>query len=371
MRIAAWALLLVTVAGGCGGDKDGAALVLPKVYPPVRASTPTGLIADPRFTASVAQSLAAMLAQMTGGDTMPGSADGGTMPGSAGGDTMPGSAGGNTMPGSISLGTAVQERLYTPGPTSLLRIVKELDDRVAQLDPQPGKHACLTMAPVSKTYNLPGGQSFTVKLQCLESHGSDWVGFGFATALQASDAGAPASDAGALATEGGGDDFFLVAGQAGGGGGAYHIQRSTGNVEGWIAVADSQAPGNSQVIMHLVTNKAAGSLELALGGSAVGFCTAHLKTDADSVFIKARINAPPPPGTPAGSQHCAAERTGCFASTALATDLGAGAAACADIAPGTFQLAVGLDASNDAGANVTPSTIYTYFNQPPAGVPAF
>jgi hypothetical protein len=335
---AAGAGLILAAALGCGGGKgDDQALALPKVYPPVRAATPTALIADPSYAA---QALTA--AQVVAGDT---------------------------MPGSISLGQAVQERFYSGGPTSLLRIVKELDDRVASLDPRPSKHACLTAAPVTKTYALPDGQSFTVKLQCLDSHGGDWVAFGFGEALADADAGA--ADGGILAAEGGGDDFYLIAGQSSGNGGAYHVRRSTGDVEGWVVVADSVNPANSRVVMHLLTRKAASTLELVLGGAAVGFCSAHLKTGRDAIFVRGKLNAPPPPGTPAGSQACAAFSSGCFAAAALTMDLGAAAPACASLAEPTFQLASDLDAAPAPTGNVDPATLHLVFSQVPTGVASF
>jgi hypothetical protein len=381
------AAALILVAAGCGGKDDGgggASIMLPKVYPAVRAVTPAALIADPAY----AQALTA-IAQLDPGDTMPGSnpdagmilPDGGSAPNPGGtgpnpGDTMPGNMNPGGMPGEVSLGMAVQQRFYSPGPTSLLRIVKDLDDRVAGLDPRPAKHPCLTAAPIARTFALPGGQTFTVKLQCLDSHGSDWVAFGFGTALAPSDAGASDDDAGvpdggALGADGGGDDFFLVQGQSTGNGGAYHVKRSTGDVEGWITVADSQSPGNSQVVMHLLTNKAAGTLELVLGGSAVGFCGAHLMTGADAIYVRGQTNAAPPPGAPAGSQACAATRAGCFAASSLAIDLGAMSATCGAIGDGAFRITTDLDASPGASANVTPGMIHTYFSTVPAGVPAF
>jgi hypothetical protein len=70
-------------------------------------------------------------------------------------------------------------------------------------------------------------------------------------------------------------------------------------------------------------------------------------------------------------QYCDVSRSGCFATTALGTDLGEGHASCADIATSRFAIRTGLDASTDSGANVTPSSIYRYFEQPPAGVPVF
>jgi hypothetical protein len=132
-------------------------------------------------------------------------------------------------------------------------------------------------------------------------------------------------------------------------------------------------PNNSQVIAHLVTSKAAGTLELTLGGSAVGFCSAHLKTDDASIFIRAKTNSPPPPGTmqQPGMQFCSDSQSGCFAANALDTDLGADATNCAAIAPSSFAISFDLDGSADPTANVNPPTIYTYFDQPLTGIPAF
>src|SRR5262249_48850671 len=125
--------------------------------------------------------------------------------------------------------------------------------------------------------------------------------------------------------------------------------------------------------MHLATDKAAATLELAFAGSGVGFCGAHLKTGGGHIFVRARTNAPPPPGTDPmpGVNYCGAERSGCFATDALDTDLGADAAACRSIAADSFALHENLDASTDSGATVTPATIYQYFDGRPAGVADF
>src|SRR5204863_1088492 len=127
---------------------------------------------------------------------------------------------------------------------------------------------------------------------------------------------------------------YLIEGQEGGNGSAYHIDRH-GNVEGWIAVAERDIPGNSQVIMHLRTDKTAGTLELALAGSAVGFCAAHLKTNPEFLFVSGKTNAPPPPGTmqAVGTQYCDAVRSGCFRADDLATDLGGDSGSCTAIGP--------------------------------------
>ena len=267
----------------------------------------------------------------------------------------------------VNLATSIQERFYSAGPTHILRIVKELNDRVLGLDTDPSSHPCLTAAPVPWSYALPG-QRVTVQLQCLQefgaagSAGAGWLAFGFDRASAADAGPTQASE---------GNDLYLIMGQEAGNGGAYHIAGATGNVEGWIAVADRNVPLNSQVLMHLLTDKAAGTLELALGGAAVGFCSAHLKASRDYLFVSGRTNAPPPPGSPMAGQYCDARRAGCFATAALTTDLGESSPSCAGVGASAFAIVPGLDASTDAGANVSPAEVWRYFSQRPTGVPAF
>lgn len=318
------------------GDID-----LPQVYPPVREVTPSQLIGNPEFAA-------------------PASADGVT------GAALIGRAQlGQTA---VNLATVVQERFYSTGPTDVLRIVHDLNTRVLGLDTDPAAHPCLTEAPVPWAIALPAGQSIVVQLQCLEEFGTPgaagagWVAFGFERAAVA--------DAGP-ATASAGNDFYLVEGQPGGNGGAYHISGATGSVDAWLAVAERDVPLNSQVVARLVTDQSAKTLELALAGSAVGFCSAHLKADPDHLFVRGRTNAPPPPGSPMAGQYCDAQRAGCYATAALTTDLGAGAPECAALGPSSFAVGIELDASTDSGANVTPSEIWRYFSQKPSGVPAF
>jgi hypothetical protein len=238
---------------------------LPQVYPLVRANTPTVLIRDPRFQMVSAAS-------------------------SSNVRSLP-----QALTASINLAVAVQVRLYSMGPTAILRIVKDLDDRVA-------------------------GE-----------------------------------------------------GQPGGMGGAYHIDRANGNVEAWIAVAEKTIPMNSQVIMHLLSGKPEKTLELAFAGSAVGFCSAHLKTSADHIFVQGKTNGAAAPGAiiAPGTQVFDAARAGCFAIAGLEVDLGPDANGSSSIAASTFDIATELDASSDSGANVSFADIYTYFDEPPTGIPAF
>jgi hypothetical protein len=344
--------------GGPGSAGSNAPLSLPRVYPPVRANTPNALIGDAQFMPAATS--VTHQAQMAMG---------------------PGGMMGMPEP---SLGTVVQQRLYTPGPTELLRIVHDLDDRVAGLDPRPAKHPCLTTAPVAHSYSLPGGETFTVHLQCLVSFGGagGWIAFGYGAALPSppdaggnddggidkdaeSERGPP--DGGALGAEGGGNDFYLITGQATGNGGAYRIDRRSGDVEGWVAVADSALTRNSQVLMHILSLHAPGTLEMTFAGQGVGFCAAHLKTGHDFLFIDGKSLVPPPEGMM--YEACGTSRAACFDAAHLDRDLGARDPGCAGLASGSFQLPVSLDAS--PGGNVSPPSLASIFSSVPAGIPAF
>jgi len=349
-----WLPWMALALGGCGGGGGGrtpsATTALPRLYPPVRTATPTALIADPTYAAATAD---VQRSALRIDERAP-----------------------------VDLASAVRERIYSPGPTELLRIVSELDGRTMGIDANAASHPCLAAAPTTETYTFPGGRTFAVKLQCLErfGDGSGWIAFGF------DEAAAPPPDGGTAAASDGGADagstpvdaapselgaFYLVEGQDRGMGGAYRLDRASSQVEAWIAVADSGAPSNSQVLMHLLAG--GGSLELAFGGSGVGFCSAHLKTDSAHVFIEGKTNAPPPPGTTASAdaQSCDALRAGCFAVDALDVDLGAEDPACAPIDPSSFAITTDLEASGDPGANVTPSALPVYFSHAPTGLPAY
>lgn len=311
---------------GCSAQGDPAEagplrVDVPELYPALREATPTALIADAELAGT--------------GDT---------------------SGDGNTM------ATSIQERFYAEGPTAILRIVQGLDGRVGALDMDLNQHDCLTTEPVAVSYALPGEQTFDVKLQCAtEPLGTSWLAFGFAQPLEPAPEG-EASAGGVLEP----NDFYLVDGRIGGMGGVYHLDRD-GNVEAWLAVADQDTPEEGQVLMHLITSKDAGTLELALAGTGVGFCGAHLKADADHVFVTGKPDA----ASGATGQSCGAPSSGCYALAALDIDLGADSASCAGIAAPAFDMSVGLDASNDDDSNVDPARIYDYFNDRPLGVPSF
>jgi hypothetical protein len=311
---------------GCSAQGDppeaGPLLVdVPELYPSLREATPTALIADAELAGT--------------GDT---SGDGATM------------------------ATSIQERFYAEGPTAILRIVRALDERTAALDTDLQRHDCLTTEPVAVSYALPGEQTFDVMLQCVtEPLGTSWLAFGFAQPLEPAP-GDEASEADVLEP----NDFYLVDGRIAGKGGVYHLDRD-GNVEAWIAVADQGTPEEGQVLMHLITSKARGTLELALAGTGVGFCGAHLKADADHVFVTGKPDA----ASVASEQSCQAPSSGCYALAALDVDLGADSSSCAGIAPSAFDMSAGLDASDEDDSNVDPARIYDYFNDRPQGVPSF
>lgn len=334
-------------SGGQGGRPGPSreTIIFPKVFPIVRANTPSALIADSAFASGPQASFEVLAGE-----------DAGVPP--AGDESA------------IQLALAVQERLYTAGPTELLRLVHELDQRTARLDGMVSGHACLATTPVVKTIRVPGRQPFVMQLQCLEQHVGGWMAFGFADSPDAEqrDAGVASEHA---------RDFYLVEGQVGGMGGAYHVHEDSdptkAEVEAWITVADSRVPTNSQVLMHLLSRSVTATTELTFAGSGVGFCSAHLKVSPEYLFIQAKTNAALPPGAAMDPavQYCDSLRLGCFATSALDVNLGPAAVGCRDLRAASFAIRTSLDASAGAGANVTPAAVHEYFTDRVSGVPAY
>jgi hypothetical protein len=425
--------VVLCAVSGCAEKGNGSVLQAPELYPPVRAATPDQLVAgegmaelgaplllsdagspidasapivsspaDASTTLALAGDAQVSILTHDGDisdndaalppageptDTSPGNSapppPGGTVPppgGTAppGGETAPPPPPGGTQepssdvpaapeppgasnpeaaPGAIGLSTAIQQRFYSGGPTDLLRIIKNVDQRLAELELDPAKHECLSESPVQSRFVLPGSETFDVQLQCLQHLGDGdghWLAFGFESAE------AEASG-----------NFYFVEGSASGMGGAYRVDGVSGDIEGWIAVADKDALSNSQVIMHLLLHKATGSVELALAGSGVGFCSAHLKTTVERLFVSGSIGEPTSEGGAAApnSAGCQASRSGCFNATALGTEHAADSDTCASVNEATFELATELDAA--PAGNVLANTIFTYFDTMPEGVTAF
>jgi hypothetical protein len=186
-------------------------------------------------------------------------------------------------------------------------------------------------------------------------NGESWMAFGF---------DAPLGDGGSAS------NFYFVEGRSNGGGGAYHVDTNSGDIEGWIAVADKGSPNTSQVLIHLLLHKDSGSVELTLAGSGVGFCSAHLKTTADALFIVGNTIGPIPEGEtiPAGTEYCQPARMGCFNPTSLTTELDADDSACEAVNSDSFAIATDLDGTPTG--NVVASTIHKYLSTAPKGIPS-
>lgn len=343
--------LALVATFGCGGGGGGGSLgTLPQVYPPVRANTPSALINDPTYKSAFE---AFSFFHDTKAQPF---------------DSTPDMSGPVSPGGSESLAQTVQNRLYTMGPTEILSLLKQLDGRTANIDTDTGSHPCLLKPPTAVAYALPGGQTFTTQLQCLtlldsnKTGGTHYLAFGFDNALTATPDGGATTTTAASAT---GGNFYLVEGQTSGIGNAYRIDRTTGNVEGWMAVADSaNLTTMTQAIMHLYSDKTAGTFELTLAGNGDGFCDAHLKTGNGNLFITGKQGA--------NSTTCGSATTGCFAASDVSTNLGGASATCSTIAASSFTIATDLDSdSTNTAANVDPNMIYKYFNTQPAGIASY
>lgn len=247
MRTFTMSLCLFASVGlvGCGG---GNPIGAPQVKPPVAAVTPAGLLASV-LTVSRTSKMNAMSAEFCVEDT---------------------------------IAKKVKCRLFSDGPTEILSILQDIDDRMAEIDEraQDSKRACLDGAPVDKTedFAFPGAlgatETFAHHLQCYDvfSDNTGWMAFGKKDNVWYLREGW----SGAAGTEGVNKGIGKVV----------KIDADQ-NVEGWIMIGlDPATASESTVLLHLKTNKAAGTIEFTAGGENTGFDTVHFKSNATHIYVK-------------------------------------------------------------------------------------
>lgn len=172
----------------------------------------------------------------------------------------------------------VKCRLFSDGPTEILEILADTDNRMAEIDEraQQSQRTCLNEAAIDKTddFSFPGGETFPHYLQCYDVFEGDtgWMAFG-------------KKDGVWYLREG----FYGPAGTSGVNKGIGKIVRidAQENVEGWIMIGLSTTPPTeSTVLLHLKTNKSAATVEFTAGGENTGFDTVHFKSNESYIYLK-------------------------------------------------------------------------------------
>ncbi len=270
-------VLLGTVAAGCGKkSSSGGGIGAPLAYPPTAAVTPSALVA-----LSGASSLFASLAFQ-----------------------MPTA---NSSSRTSTVLDLIKERLFsssTAGPTDLLRLIKNVDTRMSDLDAQfSGQPSWLsgTAVDYSTTFTVPatsGTAGLPLKAQCKTTY----------------------STTGLVLVGNDGNDWYLLDGDTGSG--AMTVNKVSGTsdadriVDGYMIVLPQDASAResgfngSTALIHYRADNTAGTMEFTAGGVNIGFDQAHAKSNATYFYIEVERGGTP--STPATLE------TGCFDKSTLA-----------------------------------------------------
>ena len=262
----------------CSKDDDGsgASIGAPQAYPPTAAVTPGQLV----------------IAAGTGSSSIVGRKAGAPKAGLDSGASLAGLA---TLvavePSTDAEKTAmldtVKQRLFSDGPTNLLKLVKNVDDRMKEYDSRVAgmseAPACLSSTPVdlSSVFSVPavsGTTSFPLYGQCQESinNGGMTLMFGKKDS-----------------------DWYLVDGASAGLDGSadcvFSMSKISGTsdadrvVDGYMAVDYQGKTDNftgSTTLMHFKADVAAGTLEFTAGGVGIGPNQVHTKSNAQYMYIQ-------------------------------------------------------------------------------------
>jgi hypothetical protein len=275
--ILAGSLVAVSACGKKDDNKgSGATTGAPQAYPPTALVTPSVLLS------SAGTGSANLFAHISHVDLTP-VAD--TYALRATPPTEPGNANSKS-----ALMAIVKDRLFSPGPTNILELVKKVDGRMAEYDRRVSEMenvpSCLSSSPVdvSSTFSVPAAAvgetaAFPLFGQCQET-----VDPGLTLMFGKKD-----------------NDWYLVDGATKNGDGAdacvMTMAKISGSsdadrvVDGYMAVVVGGKTNNftgSTTLMHFKANVAAGTLEFTAAGAHVGFEQIHAKSSRDYVYVRAQ-----------------------------------------------------------------------------------
>jgi len=184
---------------------------------------------------------------------------------------VPSSLGGQTLAPRALDSADVKSRFFSPSPTSVFRILEEIDGRVASINDRSqneGKHPCIDQAPVAYTLT-PWGQSVTFYAQCYETIGNGFLQF------------AKKDDVTYLFVNVGSPVAARIA----------PVPSAPGKytVHAWLSIGDGKTEGSYGVI-ELEADETRSAFEMTVAGIGFGYCGAQLKSDGQNVFGKGSLD---------------------------------------------------------------------------------
>ena len=270
---------LAMFSSGCSKKKDssnGVSIGAPQAYPPTKTVTPAQLTTSSGTSA---------LTENAFESTM--SADVASLVITDRSRTTPQEP--STDAAKNALMSEVKSRLFSDGPTNLLKLIKNVDSRMAEYDTRSSGSksapACLSSTPVdlSAVFSVPASSgTSTIPLfgQCRETvagstnltlifgkKDNDWY------LLDGTTKGSSGTDAciASMVKVSGTTDAERV-------------------VDGYMVVTGGKADKfeQSTTLMHFYADVAAGTLEFSAAGSGIGFDQVHSRTDGDFLYVQAQ-----------------------------------------------------------------------------------
>ena len=266
-------------SSGCGKKKDssnGVSIGAPQAYPPTKTVTPAQLTASSGTSSLVedafASSLSGDIASLVVADQS---------------RTTPQEP--STDAAKNALMSEVKTRLFSDGPTNLLKLIKNVDTRMAEYDTRSSGSktapSCLssTAVDLSSVFTVPASSgTTTIPLfgQCRETvAGSTNLTLIFGK-----------KD----------NDWYLVDGNTKGSSGTEtciaSMVKVSGTtdaqrvVDGYMVVTGgkSESFSSSTALMHFYADVAAGTLEFTAAGSGIGFDQVHSRSNGTYVYVQAQ-----------------------------------------------------------------------------------
>ena len=282
--ILAGSLVAVSACGKKDDNKgSGATTGAPQAYPPTALVTPSVLLS------SAGTGSAGLFARISHVDLTP-VAETYALRANP---TEPGDATSKS-----ALMTIVKDRLFSPGPTNMLDLVKKVDGRMGEYDRRVSQMetppSCLSSSPVdvSSTFSVPaasaGETTFPLFGQCQET-----MDPGLTLMFGKKDNDWYLVD-GATKELDGSDNCVMTMAKISGSSDADRM------VDGYMAVVYQGKTNNftgSTTLMHFKADVASGTLELTAAGVGIGAEQIHAKSSRDYVYVRAQSGAGNTAGT--------------------------------------------------------------------------
>jgi len=169
----------------------------------------------------------------------------------------------------------IKTRFFAEGPTSILRILDDIDDRITGINTRSAEseHACQTQSPVAYTLT-PWGQTVVMQAQCADrfADSDDFVQWGVSDGVTY------------LYVYVGGNAFAATV----------MPEEIPGEllIDAWLTVG-SEGPdwdSGSYGVIQLQANSRTVELELAVAGLGFGYCGAQLRSDGTTVYAAGSVD---------------------------------------------------------------------------------